>query len=163
MLRVKYSFMRLTQILLLTTLLLMTAKVFAEDLALSQQEKQEVMGQWKIVNYWSLWCGPCRIEIPELNLFHKELKHSEVVLVGVNFDEDPRDKTLKIANRMGIEFPTLDIDSVRNLQLDAPSVLPTTYILDSKNNVMAKLIGAQDRASLKKVLSEKGFKSKSET
>ena len=148
--------LRLAKILLFSALMLLTGKVLAENSAQLGQ-------QWKIVNYWSLWCGPCRIEIPELNLLSKELNHSEVVLVGVNFDEDPRDKTLKIAKRMGIEFPTLELDEVRSLQLEAPSVLPTTYVLDPNNKVVAKLIGAQDRDSLKKVLSENGFKHASES
>lgn len=82
---------------------------------------------WKIVNYWSEWCGPCRTEIPELNLLSKELESFDVIVVGVNFDEDAREKTLRIAKRMGIEFPTLTIATVREWQLMAPDVLPTTY------------------------------------
>lgn len=143
-----YQRFNLAQVLLLLIMILVSVKVLAEDLASSQQ--------WKIVNYWSLWCGPCRVEIPELNLLSKELAQFDVVLVGVNYDEDPREKTLKIAQRMGIDFPTLEIDTVRSLQLEAPHVLPTTYILDSNNKVMAKLVGAQDRESLKKVLIEQG-------
>jgi thiol-disulfide isomerase/thioredoxin len=136
------------QVLLILVMILVSTKVLAEDFASSQQ--------WKIVNYWSLWCGPCRVEIPELNLLSKELIEFDVVLVGVNYDEDPREKTLKIAKRMGISFPTLEIDTVGRLQLEAPHVLPTTYILDPNNKVVAKLTGAQDRESLKKVLTEQG-------
>lgn len=112
---------------------------------------------WKIVNYWSEWCGPCRTEIPELNQLSKELESFDVIVVGVNFDEDAREKTLQIAKRMGIEFPTLTIATVKELRLMAPDVLPTTYILSPDNAVKAKLIGAQDRARLKAKLAEIGF------
>lgn len=129
--------------------LLLCTQVAADDFLESNQ--------WKIVNYWSLWCGPCRVEIPELNLLSKELAPFGVMLVGVNFDEDPRAKTMKIAKRMGIDFPTLELETVSALHIEAPSVLPTTYILGPDNQVRAKLVGAQDRKSLKKALADLNF------
>ena len=109
---------------------------------------------WTIVNYWSLWCEPCREEIPELNKLHEELKSSNVIVVGINFDEDPYDETLKIARQMGIEFPVWTTEKVRELQLSPPFVLPTTYILSPANEVKARLVGVQDRRSLKAKLAE---------
>ena len=26
-------------------------------------------GRWLVINYWAIWCAPCRDEIPELNRF----------------------------------------------------------------------------------------------
>ncbi len=74
--------------------------------------------------------------------------HANVTVVGVDFDENPRDAALAIAHRMGIEFPTLTTDGFRRLQLTAPSVLPTTYILSPDNQVVAKMIGEQTMDSL---------------
>lgn len=100
---------------------------------------------WKIVNYWSISCAPCRIEIPELNHLSEALKPFGVTVLGVNFDEDEREQTMKIAARMGITFPTLTSNSANLLNLTPPAVLPTTYILAPDNSVKAKLLGAQDR------------------
>lgn len=61
---------------------------------------------------------------------------------------------MQIARRMGITFPTLTWTEVEALQLTGPSVLPTTYILSPDNQVMAKLIGAQDRKTIKAKLAE---------
>ena len=126
-------------------------------LAEPKSGSQTGTAQWKIVNYWSKSCAPCRIEIPELNQLSVELAPFNVVVLGVNFDEDPRERTLQIAKRMDIEFPTLTIAETEALHLTAPSVLPTTYILSPENQVMAKLIGAQDSASLKAKLAELNF------
>jgi len=109
---------------------------------------------WKIINYWSKTCAPCRVEIPELNFLSQELAAFNVVVWGVNFDEDAPDVTTEIAERMGIEFPTLSMDKVETLHLVAPSVLPTTYILSPEDEVKAKLIGAQDRHTIKAKLAE---------
>jgi len=111
---------------------------------------------WKIVNYWSKTCAPCRIEIPEFNQLSHALASFDVAVLGVNFDEDEREKTLQIAEYMGIEFPTLTIEEVETLNLTPPAVLPTTYILAPDNTVKAKLIGAQDQQSILSKLAELG-------
>ena len=119
-------------------------------LVLSPSSTAETVQNWRIVNYWSEWCAPCRKEIPILNELSEQLisSGSDVKIVGVNFDENPRDETMAIALRMGIEFPTLTMDTVKALQLTPPNVLPTTYILSPDNQVVAKLIGEQNRAGL---------------
>ena len=104
--------------------------------------------KWLIVNYWSEWCAPCRVEIPVLNALNETLSPTNVTVVGVNFDEDPREITLSIAADMGIEFPTLTMDVVAELELRAPDVLPTTYILSPGREVVVKMIGAQTQESL---------------
>lgn len=147
--KMQRSSAQLNSALLIVTLFLFCSNVFADDFLESKK--------WKIVNYWSVWCGPCRVEIPELNLLGEELAPFGVLLVGVNFDEDPREKTMKIAKRMGIDFPTLKLATVNALQIEAPSVLPTTYILGPNNDVKLKLVGAQDRESLKKALANLNF------
>ncbi len=124
--------------LLLTALL-----AFVPTASISAEE-----AHWRIVNFWSEWCAPCRIEIPEFNLLSKELASSEVRIVGVNFDEDPRDITLEIAEELGIEFPVLTQEEVDALALRPPDVMPTTYILTPSNEVAAKLVGMQSRDSL---------------
>ena len=111
---------------------------------------------WRIVNYWSEWCAPCRIEIPMFNAISRELATSNISVVGVNFDEDPREVTLDIAEEMGIEFPVLTLEQVEKLNLRPPDVMPTTYILSPTNEVVAKLIGMQSREDILTQLSDLG-------
>jgi len=73
---------------------------------------------------------------------------SNVRVTGVNFDENPREETMVIAQRMGIEFPTLTQEAVKTMRLTPPSVLPTSYIVSPDNQVVAKLTGEQNRAGL---------------
>ncbi len=109
---------------------------------------------WKIVNYWSTTCAPCRIEIPELNLLFAELAASNIQVLGVNFDEDDRNTTLRLARRLGIEFPTLTLSEVEALGLSPPTALPTTYIVSPTNEVLTKLVGIQTKASIYTILTK---------
>ena len=114
-------------------------------------------GNWRIVNYWSEWCAPCRIEIPMFNDLSARLANSNVIIVGVNFDEDPRELTLEIANEMGIEFTVLRQETIDLLGMKPPDVLPTTYLLSPSNEVMAKLIGMQSEQDILEALSLQGL------
>jgi thiol-disulfide isomerase/thioredoxin len=114
-------------------------------------------GDWKIVNYWSTSCAPCRIEIPELNHLSRELASINVQVLGVNFDDESAEITRRSARRMKIEFPNLTMAEVDAMGLAAPNVLPTTYILSPDNAVMAKLVGLQTRDSLMTVLADLGI------
>ena len=122
--------------------------ILAVLLPLSIYGAETEEANWRIVNYWSEWCAPCRIEIPMFNELSEQLSSSNVRIIGVNFDEDPREVTLDIADELGIEFPTLTLEQVEELDLRPPDIMPTTYILSPTNEVAAKLIGMQSKADI---------------
>ena len=132
---------------------LIVATVLLATLVLNNAEE----GDWQIVNYWSEWCAPCRIEIPMFNALAQELESAHVRVVGINFDEDPRGVTLDIAEEMGIKFRTLTLEESASLALRAPDVMPTTYILKPDGEVAAKLIGMQEREDILTKLEELGL------
>ena len=45
-------------------------------------------GKILLVNLWATWCGPCRMETPELVKLHKEFQDRGVEMVGLS-TEDP--------------------------------------------------------------------------
>jgi hypothetical protein len=92
-----------------------------------------------------------------LNALSEELALNGVQLVGVNFDDDPRDVTLKIAKSLGINFPTLTREQIIDSELPAPSVMPTTYIVSPANEVAGTLIGLQSREQIVQRLSQLGL------
>ena len=122
--------------------------ILAVLLPLSIYGAEAEEASWRIVNYWSEWCAPCRIEIPMFNELSEQLSSSNVRIVGVNFDEDPREVTLDIADELGIAFPTLTLEQAEELDLRPPDIMPTTYILSPTNEVAAKLIGMQSKADI---------------
>ncbi|MBM89056.1 MAG: peroxiredoxin [Gammaproteobacteria bacterium] len=114
-------------------------------------------GKWRIVNYWSEWCAPCRVEIPMFNSLSEELADKNISIVGVNFDEDPRGITLEIAEELGVIFPPLTMAQVEELALRPPDVMPTTYILTPENKVATKLIGMQKKEDILEELVKLGI------
>lgn len=112
---------------------------------------------WRVVNFWSEWCGPCRKEIPMLNALSRNLEPFGIRVLGVNFDDDPHAVSREIAARLGIAFPTLTRDEVAALNLRPPDVMPTTVILTPTNEVAARLVGLQDEEAIMAQLARLGL------
>jgi thiol-disulfide isomerase/thioredoxin len=104
-------------------------------------------GRWLVINYWAIWCKPCREEIPELNAFAEE-QAGNVIVYGVNYDDARGEELLVQAAELAIEFPLLARDPAATLGYARPMVLPTTLLIDPAGAVHARLLGPQTSATL---------------
>ena len=62
-------------------------------------------GQWRVINYWAIWCAPCREEIPELNALNDS---TELMVFAVNYDGQNGEALQSQAAEMGITFDLLE-------------------------------------------------------
>ncbi len=99
-----------------------------------------------IVNFRASWCGPCRIEQPDLNEVHALLPDSEVVLIGVNIEDTQANALAHLAE---FDVPYLSVfDPVNELAgrfrgIGARSI-PSTVFLDTEGRVAARVLGLTD-------------------
>lgn len=104
-----------------------------------------------LINYWAIWCAPCRKEVPELNeLLHEHADKLQVV--GVNFDGSLGDQLGAEVTKLGIEFPNFFRDPRQLWSLDPVAVLPETLIIDANGNLIHRLVGPQHKATLEELL-----------
>src|SRR6056300_528541 len=61
-------------------------------------------GPWRLVNYWAVWCEPCREEIPVFNRLDQE---HDLAVYGVNFDRLQGEALTTAINELGITFEVL--------------------------------------------------------
>ena len=123
------------------------ALVFLLGLALlgcSSEPTGIVQSQWNVINYWAIWCKPCREEIPELNQLNQI---GNVVVLGVNFDGKVGKALASDADDLGIAFDIIDNPAV-HLNISRPSVLPTTLVLSPEGTLVATLVGPQTAESI---------------
>ena len=106
----------------------------------------DLQGRVVIVNFWASWCGPCRIEQPDLNQVHALLPDTEVVLVGVNI-EDTEANALAHLTEFDVAYLSL-FDPVNELAGRFSGIgartIPTTIFLDPEGRVAARLLGLTD-------------------
>mgnify|MGYP001193864091 CR=1 FL=1 len=108
-------------------------------LGCSDERAGIVPNQWNVINYWAIWCKPCRDEVPELNQLNQI---DDVVVLGVNFDRKVGEALVSDADKLGIAFDIID-DPAASLNITRPLALPTTLVLSPEGELVATLVGPQ--------------------
>jgi len=112
-----------------------------------------LQGKWLIVNYWAIWCAPCRREIPELNQLAQQLEGKAEVF-AVNFDGRQGQELAKDAQELGIAFTVLASDPAARFNLPRSAALPVTYLIDPQGKLRQTLLGEQTAAGLAEKLAQ---------
>ena len=89
----------------------------------------ELRGQVVLVNFWATWCGPCREEMPRLDVLYQKYHKSGFVLLGVTVDDDPR-TALATAAKLNVSFPVLLDTDKKVSKLYDLNTMPSTIVID---------------------------------
>jgi thiol-disulfide isomerase/thioredoxin len=86
-------------------------------------------GRPVLLTFWASWCGPCRVELPELSKLYGELAGKGFVLITVNVDQNPA-AGRRFLESLGLSLPVYRLDprDTKSLGVDA---LPTNILLDT--------------------------------
>ncbi|MFY8182047.1 MAG: redoxin domain-containing protein [Flavobacterium sp.] len=116
---------------------------------------KESLGKVTIIDFWASWCGPCRKENPNVVALYNEFHSKGLNIIGVSLDDDAtkwKDAIAKdkltwnhVSNLKGFEDPIATLYDVQQI--------PTTFVLDSKGNIVAKdLRGDELKAKVQELL-----------
>jgi thiol-disulfide isomerase/thioredoxin len=103
----------------------------------------DLKGKVSLLNFWASWCGPCRIESPQLDLLYRELKSTGVEFVGVD-TKDARSNAQSFVHDFKITYPIVfDEQGEIAIRLgDLPARgLPFSVLLDKAGKVAAVYVG----------------------
>ena len=116
-------------------------------------------GQPLIINFWARWCGPCRVEIPDLVAEHARMKSAGVQVIGVALDDKP-DAVRSFAKAYDVDYIVLLLkDNGPNLlkQLGNPQAgLPFTLVLNKDGKIVKHKLGAMSRAEIRAAIEAAG-------
>ena len=101
-------------------------------------------GRVVLLNFWATWCGPCREEVPELNLLQHDLEARGLSVVGVSWDDSPdgvREFQKEIPQNYKVLLGGEDVEE----KFAGVRSLPTTFVIDREGRVRQRIIGARDR------------------
>lgn len=112
----------------------------------------DTKGKVVLLNFWATWCGPCRIEIPDLIKVQTKYKDKGLILVGLSQD-DNLDIATKFAKENGLNYPIL-IGSPKTQQELGFEGIPTSVLLDRDGKIVWMQTGINPNGSTEALLSE---------
>lgn len=99
--------------------------------------KTERLGDQKgkvvVINIWATWCGPCRAEMPKLDMLYRQKKDQGLVVFGMS-DEDINLQR-KFVEQVPVSYPLLTFDGeVPNFYRDIARY-PAIFLVDRQGQL----------------------------
>lgn len=108
---------------------------------------EELRGKVVIVNFFASWCVPCREEHPTLVRVWERYRTSDVVLVGILY-QDSVEAGLAFVRRLGGTWPTVaDLDGRTALGFGVFGI-PETFFIGRDGVIGGRHIGPIDEETL---------------
>lgn len=114
---------------------------FLSDLKGGEKRLSEFMEKKIILNFWSIWCKPCREEMPFIEEFYRTNKSKGIEILSINIDKEPESFIKALVQKMQLTFPVLLDPRKKVSRMYGVFALPTTYLIDSKRTIMGKCFG----------------------
>jgi len=123
-------------------------------------------GKVMLVNLWATWCGPCRMETPELVKLHKEFQSRGVEMIGLS-TEDP----IASAESVSDFIREYNVDytigwakrEVAQALMQGRSSIPQSFVIARDGRIVRRFIGfrpdltpGQIKQALEEALAEPG-------
>ncbi|MFN8593770.1 MAG: TlpA disulfide reductase family protein [Thermomicrobiales bacterium] len=123
----------------------------------------DLRGNVVVLNFWASWCGPCRVEMPELQAFWEEAQQSgeatRVIGVGVRTDTDADAR--KFVADGGYTYPigrdtNTDQPGIGPIEtaFGIPSAYPATIIIRRDGTIDRYHLGPVTAAMLRLMVDE---------
>ncbi|GAC1391422.1 MAG: hypothetical protein NVSMB31_08810 [Vulcanimicrobiaceae bacterium] len=96
-------------------------------------------GKVLVLNFWATWCGPCRLETPDMIRSYAKLSGADVAFLGVDSTEKAPIIHSFISAK-GLPYPVaIDDDHATSVAYDVRGI-PTTYVIDGTGVVRARFV-----------------------
>ena len=111
-------------------------------------------GKVILVNFWATWCGPCKVEIPDLIELQEEYG-DDLVVLGIDvLDEFARVRPF--AESLKVNYPMLDANNRRDVEEAFGPMwgLPTSVIVDRDGKISARHSGIATKEQFEHYIDE---------
>lgn len=105
-------------------------------------------GKVIILDFWSTWCAPCRVEIPGFVELQEEYGEMGLQMLGVSLDRGRKKVVEDFCGRYYVNYPIL-MDNGEVARRFRVTAIPTAYVIDREGNLFKKYVGAREKEVFK--------------
>ena len=106
-----------------------------------------LQGQPVVINFWATWCGPCEVEMPDIEAAYQAHSDVGLVVLAVNAGEG-QGAIEQFGTRLNLSFPLLMDTDEAVQRLYRVRAYPSTYFIDTNGDIAALQIGFMTASQL---------------
>ena len=109
------------------------------------------IGKPIILNFWASWCGPCKIELPELQAL--QIKHGDdLIILAVNGDRESREQIQYFGSKFNLTFNLLRDPKKEVTKAYGVWGLPKTLFIDREGVIQKQYTGSINQENIEQEL-----------
>lgn len=117
-------------------------------------------GQTVFLNFWATWCGPCKMEMPDIQALYENWDENagDLVVLGVAGPNIGREGSAEdiaaFLEENGYTYPVVMDDTGALFYQYGISAYPTTFMIDPEGNVFGYVQGAVSREIMDDIIQQ---------
>lgn len=126
----------------------------AADTSGAEVRIDDYRGRWVVVNFFATWCGPCKVEHPELVKFSEEHRFTDTAsVISVAFNEQPSE-VQAFFDENGGDWPVIAEGNGRFALEYGVVKLPESYLIAPDGTVVYKFEGGVTAEGIDSVIEQ---------
>jgi cytochrome c biogenesis protein CcmG/thiol:disulfide interchange protein DsbE len=151
------------ELLILASMLLLSATIAASSASVAENQQapdftltsidgksitlSDYRGTVVLLDFWATWCGPCRMEIPELSTLYATYKDQGLVIISIDLQEKPSDVGTFAEQNGMVWMVVVDQDGAVADKYGI-QYIPTLILIDTEGKISWMHIGLTNESVL---------------
>ena len=117
------------------------------DLQGQTHSLEEHRGKVIFLNFWASFCAPCREEMPSMEALVRQYQERGLVMIAITSDPEAKDAQAFMQSFLPGQRSAMEVlhdpEALTN-QSYGTELLPETYIIDRRGQIVARFVNAYD-------------------
>jgi len=123
------------------------------DLAGNTVSLTDYKGKNIYLNFWASWCGPCKMEMPDIEKIYQEYKDKDLIVLAVDVGEN-MDTVNDFVTANQFNFSVLLDPKGSVAKTYKVSSIPVSIFINKEGLIVSKKIGLMTHAQMQAYVSE---------